>query len=209
MTPRKQSGPPAKLRPSHKDRKPGERKLRKSRMAADRTKGMEREFRALELRKAGASFSTMAKEMGMSVAGARNCLIRAISWLEDACREEVPHVRRLELERLDAMILGLWGKARTGEPQAVERVLSIMRQRARFTPGLEVTPGIEIGGPGGGPIVTSSAEAGLLLQRFDSIAQAMTASATAPVLAGEQAKPAAALPENAVSFAAQLKAEDP
>jgi hypothetical protein len=153
---------------------------RKPKGAKDRVKGLDRELRALELRKAGASYTMIAKDLECSVEGARKALMRALEWMEETCAELAPAVRRIELERLDAMHLGVWDKARRGDPQAIDRALALMRQRARFTPGLEITPGIEIGGPNGGPITTSSPEAGLLLQRFDAISRAIAAGESKP-----------------------------
>jgi len=90
----------------------------------------ERQARALELRKAGATFQQIADQLGYANrAAARNAVMRA---LQSIIGEPAQELRQLELERLDAMMLGLWPRARKGDEAAVDRVLKIMERRAKL-----------------------------------------------------------------------------
>jgi len=100
-----------------------------------------RRMRTLELRMAGLDYDqiseTIIVEFGKENLPAtydRNCAYRDI-WDEvrkyrDQIKENVEDVRDLEVRRLDAMIAGLWEKARGGNFQAVDRILKIMQRRA-------------------------------------------------------------------------------
>lgn len=90
----------------------------------------ERRRKALELRKAGATYDQIKTQMGYATraSAARDCFaaIRAI------IAEPAEEVRQLELQRLDALLLGVWKKAKDGDPAAVDRVLRIMDRRAAY-----------------------------------------------------------------------------
>lgn len=145
---------------------------KKSPHSRDLVQAREREAQVLELRKSGASFRQMAKMLGMTEEGCRRVLKRALEGLRQVVEEEGPHVRDLELARLDTMLVGTWDRARKGDLGAVKTVLSIMQQRARYIPGLEVPSRAEVTGANGGPLV-GTADAMVLLQRFDAIDKAV------------------------------------
>lgn len=90
----------------------------------------ERQARALELRKAGATYDHIARQLGYANRG------NAYRDVTDAIRaitaEPAKDVLRLELERLDAMLMGLWAAARTGNQGAVDRVVRLMDRRAKY-----------------------------------------------------------------------------
>jgi hypothetical protein len=100
-----------------------------------RLKTAERKRKALELRKAGATYEVIARECGYkSRASAFEAVtneIRAIT--KDAAEE----VLTLELERLDRLLFGIWEQARGGDVQALDRALRIMDRRASYY-GLDV-----------------------------------------------------------------------
>jgi hypothetical protein len=64
--------------------------------------------------------------------------------------ELAAEVRTLELDRLDALWLSQYDKAKKGDVSALDRCLKIMDRRAKYL-GLDVTR-VEYSGPGGGPI---------------------------------------------------------
>ena len=102
---------------------PGESKTSPRRLL-----GWERQRQALELRKAGASYDSIAKELGYRD---RSGAYRAVAVaLLKTLQEPAAEVRQLELERLDKMLLGLWRPATSGHEGAVDRVLRIMARRA-------------------------------------------------------------------------------
>lgn len=90
----------------------------------------EAEEKALELRRAGASYRQIAKTLGVSLAMAHKYVKRGMSRLIERCRDEAEQVLLLELDRLDQMLMGLWPAASKGNPQSVEKVLKIMERRA-------------------------------------------------------------------------------
>lgn len=103
---------------------------------APTAKGMvlaeDRRVKALDLRKAGATYQQIAAELGMSKEGARQSVKVALSDLQAVCAELAEEVRQIESERLDAMTLGLWDRARRGDVPAVQAVLKVMDHRARL-----------------------------------------------------------------------------
>ena len=100
----------------------------------------EREAQALELRRAGANYRAIAKALSCSVAMAHKYVARAMRRLISKCEEQAEEVRTLELDRLDAMLMGLWPNATKGNPQAVAQVLRIMERRATML-GLDAQKG--------------------------------------------------------------------
>lgn len=88
-----------------------------------------RAVQALELRKAGATYDAIAKRLGVTDAAVIK-MVRNL--LAETARQPADDVRELELHRLDTMILGLWQQARSGDVQAIDRVLKIMDRRASY-----------------------------------------------------------------------------
>lgn len=107
--------------------KGAQRKTSKLRAAA-----IKRRADALELRVAGATYEQMAAKLGVTRESCRQAVIAAVADLEAVCAERATEVRELELRRLDAMLLGLWDRARRGEVRAVDAVLRIQDRRAKL-----------------------------------------------------------------------------
>lgn len=101
----------------------------------------EKQRRALELRKAGASYEQIAEAVGYSDrAGAHKAVAAAI---KNITREPARDVLTLELERLDTMLVGLWPEARRGNAKAIDRVIRIMDRRASYL-GLDAETSIAV-----------------------------------------------------------------
>ena len=100
----------------------------------------ERQRQALEMRKAGATYEQIAK--ALKFADRSNVRKAVQSALQAIIKEPAEEVLQLELQRLDAMIVGLWAKAKTGDGQAVDRVLRIMERRAGYL-GLDAPKRVE------------------------------------------------------------------
>jgi hypothetical protein len=103
---------------------------------------------ALHMRKAGLSYTQIGRQLGMTKAGAHKLVKTALEELRSATTEAAADVIQLELERLDAMLMGLWAPATRGDGGAVDRVLKIMERRSRLL-GLDQQPGGLEGGLGG------------------------------------------------------------
>jgi len=96
----------------------------------DRVAIAERERQALELRKAGATYERIAQALGLSERGGAWKLVHRA--LEQTLQEPSDELRRLESERLDALLRALWPAAMDGKGYAVERCLQIMDRRAKM-----------------------------------------------------------------------------
>jgi len=90
----------------------------------------ERRRKAVELRKAGASFDDIAVQCGYKDRSGAYRAVKAA--LKDITREPAEELLTLELARLDAMLLGLWADARKGNVMKIDRVLKIMDRRAKL-----------------------------------------------------------------------------
>ena len=85
---------------------------------------------ALDLRRAGWAFDDIAAEVGYSNKGtAYKAVKQAIA---EITRESATELLELELARLDDLQSGAYEAARSGDLFAIDRVLKIIDQRARF-----------------------------------------------------------------------------
>lgn len=110
----------------------------------------ERRLMALELRKGGATYRAIAKELGYGGPGAAyKAIDRA---LKDVMREPAEAVRTLEIERLDAILIGIWPMAKAGDPACIDRVLKIMERRSRLL-GLDAPVRTWMSGPEDTPLI--------------------------------------------------------
>jgi hypothetical protein len=96
----------------------------------------------VSLRKSGATLSMILRacqqHFGEELPRAYNRnhvakdLRRALAAMDQQMHDDLLLVRHLELERLDDLLLPVWGRARLGELEAVLVVLKIMERRARL-----------------------------------------------------------------------------
>ena len=114
----------------------------------------ERRAFILELRRSGATYRQIAKAtikkfgadnlpLGFDCRYASMDVKRELEKLQAINESQADDLMTLELDRLDAMLLGLWQRARSGDEKAVDRVLRIMERRARLL-GLDKAQGIDI-----------------------------------------------------------------
>lgn len=99
-----------------------------------------RRLEALTLRTRGLPFRVIAHKLAISEAAASKIVRQALARAEDVPAADL---RRLEVERLDVMLDGLWERAADGRISAVETVLRLMDRRARLL-------GLDLGAPGQG-----------------------------------------------------------
>ncbi len=84
--------------------------------------------KALELRKSGATFEEIARQLRYANGGGA---YKAVSHaLAATLQEPAEELRRLELERCDCMQMALWPKVSDGDPEAVRACLRIMVRRS-------------------------------------------------------------------------------
>lgn len=101
----------------------------------------ERRRKALELRKAGATYEQIAEQLDYDNRGSAWKAVDAA--LKEITAEPAAEVRQLELERLDALLLSLWKQARGGNLGAVDRVLRLMERRSKYL-GLDSPARMEV-----------------------------------------------------------------
>lgn len=88
----------------------------------------ERQAKALELRKAGATYAQIAKRLGYtSPQGAASSIKRA---LDRMIQEPAEEVRKMEYERLNHILLVLWPRVQIGELPAIDRAMRVMERIA-------------------------------------------------------------------------------
>jgi len=101
---------------------------------------LERKMKALELRKAGVDYMTIAKRLGYaSASGAHNAVKAA---LKLTLQEPADDLRKLELERIDAALSAIWTQVMKGNHGAVDRFIRLSERRARLI-GLDAPQKIE------------------------------------------------------------------
>ena len=122
-----------------------------SKTSATRIRAAERRTRALELRKAGKTFRQIGQEMGISEQRAHRIVTQELQRLNAKRAEQAAEVIRLEMERLDTLLAGVWPEAKSGEGPAVDRALAIMNRRSRLV-GLDAPERRELTGGRGGPL---------------------------------------------------------
>ncbi len=103
---------------------------RSSRGAPRSAEVARRRAQALELRRAGVTWQEIANRLGYRTASAACQDVRR--GMEDIVRVPAQQHIAEEVDRLDAMLQGLWPSARKGGVQSIDRVLKIMDRRARY-----------------------------------------------------------------------------
>jgi len=96
-----------------------------------------KERQILELRRAGATYSQIGEQLGITESVAARHARRAYERLCAETSETTAEMRQIETERLDAMLLSIWPRVRKGELIAIDRALSIHSARSKLY-GLEV-----------------------------------------------------------------------
>ena len=94
-----------------------------------RVQSHERKLKALEMRKARASYAQIATALGVPKSTAWKLVQSA---LKQTMQEPSDDVRKLELESLDRLQFALWQQATQGNHGAVDRVLRVMERRAKL-----------------------------------------------------------------------------
>jgi len=120
-------------------------------MAADNTTSSritvarEREVQALELRKHGASYRVIGRQLGISYQAAHDAVMRVLARFAAQNEKHTRELRQLEVERLDTALLVVMPKVRAGDLTAVDRLIRLIDSRARLL-GLNAPAQVEVGG---------------------------------------------------------------
>lgn len=167
----------------------GRKRATESRHSPRRIESVERQYQALILRRAGWSYTDIAKKMELACPQTAWNMVE--SALQRTLQEPADQVRKLELERLDALFANAFTKALTQKDmQASTQALNIMVRRARLL-GLDApvqsVSKTEITAAPQGTIVVPPVMAPAV---WDKLAQAQQAEAMIDRAALDKAEPA-------------------
>ena len=101
-----------------------------SRTSPRKVLAAERQRAAIELRKAGASYPQIARELGYAQASSAQKAVETA--LRESYREPAEQLLQLELERLDRMQVGIYSQAINGDLASIQMCLRIMERRAKY-----------------------------------------------------------------------------
>lgn len=89
---------------------------------------------ALELRKAGVPYATIAERLGWKSAQAAHKAVKKA--LDSQINESVEDLRSMEIERLNHMLMLIWARIQQGDMRSIEQALRVM-ERITVLRGLE------------------------------------------------------------------------
>ena len=134
-------------------------------------KAKDRKLRALELRLSGETFNSIAEKLGYaSMSGAHKAVQSA---LKKTLQQPADEVRKMELERLDALLSAMWPHRH--KPEYLDRILRVMERRAKLL-GLDAAVKQDITTNGESLNNDKRTE---ILRKLDSIATARDTAGTA------------------------------
>lgn len=114
-----------------------------------RIEAVEKQKQALEYRKMGYTYDQIAEAVGFSSASGAHFAVK--SALRRTVQEPADAVRKLELERLDAMFVQPYQRAVQGDLAAISTCLTLMQRRATLQ-GIDIVK-VEHSGADGSPLV--------------------------------------------------------
>jgi hypothetical protein len=109
----------------------------------------EQNYRGLPGRRA--SHAAIAEELGVGLATAYRDVKAVIDRTKAEANETADEIRAIELERIDAAIVGIMPKVEVGNSRACEVMVKLQERRSRYL-GLDVPSKHEHTGPEGAPI---------------------------------------------------------
>jgi len=98
------------------------------------------------------TYKEIAQEVGVTPATVTKDVQAILKDLETETLREAEAYRKVEMRRLDVALAAIWNAVEDGDPQAVDRLLKIQDQRAKYMPGVQDAQKHELSGPNGGPI---------------------------------------------------------
>lgn len=115
----------------HRQRKRQQSAKRPPHIAED-VQILERRAKALQLRRAGAHYRTIAKQCGVSLETAYADVQAELTALRAVTEQDAEVIRDLELRRLDDYMLALAPKAQRGDVQAITACLRVQERRSKY-----------------------------------------------------------------------------
>jgi hypothetical protein len=121
---------------------------------AAKARKLDRQVKALELRRMGKGYVEIAATLGIGKSQAHRLVQAGLADARAQIDAEASELKAEELSRLDAMLAGLWPDARKGQQGAVDRVLKIMERRSKLL-GLDAPVKLAHGGDPDAPPIQS------------------------------------------------------
>ena len=112
-----------------------------------RLKALERRQKALELRKNGYDYKTIAKALDVTVKTAFLDVKSCLDEIRKNTHETAEDILELELKRLDIAQAALMPRVRDGDPRAIDTLMRVQERRAKYL-GLDAANKLEITGKG-------------------------------------------------------------
>jgi len=107
----------------------------------------ERRQKALELRKNGYDYRTIAKALNTTVKTAYLDVQKCLEEIRANTHETAEDVLELELKRLDIAQAALMPRVRDGDPRAIDTLMRVQERRAKYL-GLDAANKLEVTGKG-------------------------------------------------------------
>lgn len=99
-------------------------------MSEKKSETTEKRQRALQLRKAGATYDQVAQQVGYANRGTAYRAVQTA--LEELPGETVSETMLLDEQRLEQLVMALWPKAMKGEGWAAERIIKVIELRLKL-----------------------------------------------------------------------------
>lgn len=103
-----------------------------NRTSMAKTRFLENQIKALELRRMGKRYSEIATHLGVSTSQAHRYVDSALSEIQESIENKTAQLKAEEMSRLDAMLSAIWASAKSGNLGAIDRVLRISERRSRL-----------------------------------------------------------------------------
>jgi hypothetical protein len=103
---------------------------RNPKTARRRIRNREHLAQAMELRKAGASFQQIGDKLKLTRQRAFQLVSEGLQELNAICTDKAEELRRLDLERLDSLLLSLYPQR--SNPRVADSILRTMERRAKL-----------------------------------------------------------------------------
>lgn len=116
----------------------------------------ERRVESLKMRKMGASYRAIAKQLGVDHKTIQTDIKTALAELGELQDESAAELRLIDLARLDDLYLGLQNRIKNQDDKAIGHALRILERRATML-GLDAPKRQELTGATGGPLRVVSA----------------------------------------------------
>jgi len=104
---------------------------RKAEARARRVQAQEHQAKAVELRKRGLTYRSIAQQLGISAPAVYKSIKKAMDQLRAQVYIDVGTIRTMDLEKLDAVEMGMWPGVSKGNHNAANTILKAMDQRAK------------------------------------------------------------------------------